>query len=47
MDACKVETNSTVSLYITSFYFTVSTITTVGYGDIRGVNFGERVYCIF
>ena len=29
-------------LYITSFYFTVSTITTVGYGDIRGFNTLER-----
>ena len=23
-------------LYVTSFYFTISTITTVGYGDISG-----------
>ena len=47
MDVCDVRTNSTVSLYITSFYFTVTTIATVGYGDIHGVNFGERIYCIF
>lgn len=33
-------------LYITSFYFTVSTITTVGYGDIRGFNTLERQLCI-
>ena len=33
-------------LYVTSFYFTVSTITTVGYGDIRGYNTSERSLCI-
>ena len=32
----------TYQLYITSFYYTVSTITTVGYGDISGVNTLER-----
>jgi len=35
------------TLYITAFYFTVTTITTVGYGDISGVNSTERVICIF
>lgn len=30
-------------LYATSFYYTVSTITTVGYGDISGKNTLERV----
>jgi hypothetical protein len=35
-------------LYITSFYFTVTTITTVGYGDISGVsNNIERIFCSF
>lgn len=32
-------------LYATSFYFTVATITTVGYGDISGNNTTERVIC--
>jgi len=31
-----------VALYLTSFYFTISTITTVGYGDISGQNTIER-----
>lgn len=35
-----------VELYIVSFYFTVTTIVTVGYGDITPKNSGERVICI-
>lgn len=34
-------------LYCTAFYFTVTTITTVGYGDISGFNIIEKVMCIF
>ena len=33
-------------MYITSFYFTVTTIVTVGYGDITAQNTGERIICI-
>ena len=33
-------------LYITSFYYTVSTVTTVGYGDISGSNTLERAFAI-
>lgn len=33
-------------LYITSFYFTVTTIVTVGYGDIVAVNSFERSVAI-
>jgi len=36
-------TNS--QLYITSFYFTITTMTTVGYGDISGTNTIERITC--
>lgn len=32
-------------LYLTSFYFTITTITTVGYGDISGKTKGEKFYC--
>ena len=32
-------------LYITSLYWTLQTITTVGYGDIGTVVTGERVFC--
>lgn len=34
-------------LYATSCYFTMTTITTVGYGDISGNSTIERVICIF
>lgn len=34
-------------LYVTSFYFTVTTIVTVGFGDIHAYNVYEQVICIF
>jgi hypothetical protein len=33
-------------LYVTSFYFTTTTILTVGYGDISAVNMSEKILCI-
>ena len=36
--------NSNSSLYITSFYFLITTLTTVGYGDIICLSFPERVF---
>lgn len=33
--------------YLASFYWTITTLTTVGYGDILPVNSIERFYCIF
>ena len=38
---------STSELYIVSLYYTVTTISTVGYGDISGNNNTERIICIF
>lgn len=35
-----------VTLYISAFYFTVTTVVTVGYGDITAVNTGEKAICI-
>jgi len=35
-----------IDLYITSFYFTVTTIMTVGYGDITAYSMIERLLCI-
>ena len=32
--------------YITSFYFTVTTITTVGYGDIMAISILEKFFTI-
>lgn len=34
-------------LYVTSFYFTVTTLVTVGYGDITAFNTAEKFLCIF
>ena len=34
-------------LYLLSFYFVATTVTTVGYGDISPVNSDERVFAIF
>ena len=34
------------SLYTTSFYYVVTTITTVGYGDIGATNYLERIFAI-
>lgn len=34
-------------LYVTSFYFSVTTIVTVGYGDITAVSVGEKIMCVF
>lgn len=33
-------------LYLTSYYFIVTTITTVGYGDISGGTPTEQIFCI-
>ena len=32
--------------YLISFYFTVTTITTVGYGDISGSTNLEKIFCV-
>ena len=37
---------STFQLYTASLYYTVTTITTVGYGDISGTNTTERFICM-
>jgi ABC-type uncharacterized transport system permease subunit len=42
----KYKTNKT-ALYDISMYWTITTITTVGYGDISGNNMLERIFCIF
>jgi hypothetical protein len=40
------EDASIPNLYVTSFYFTVTTVLTVGYGDICAFSLGEKVFCI-
>lgn len=34
-------------LYVTSFYFSVTTIVTVGYGDITAISIGEKIVAVF
>jgi potassium voltage-gated channel Eag-related subfamily H member 8 len=34
-------------IYLASVYFTVTTITTVGYGDFSGGSKSEQIFCIF
>lgn len=34
-------------LYLTSTYFTVTTLVTVGYGDITAQNMMEKIFCVF
>jgi voltage-gated potassium channel Kch len=36
--------DSDYDLWVTSMYFTVTTITTVGYGDISAQNASERIF---
>lgn len=32
--------------YLTSLYFTITTFSTVGYGDISAHNYVEKIFCI-
>ena len=32
--------------YVTSFYFIITTFSTVGYGDMSANNFSEKIFCI-
>jgi hypothetical protein len=41
------EQDTSLQLYVTAIYFTVTTITTVGYGDISANNSAERLLCVF
>ena len=43
----KIQDESISSKYLSSFYWTITTLTTVGYGDIVPVNSYERFFCIF
>jgi hypothetical protein len=35
------------NLYVTSFYFSITTIVTVGYGDITPLNASEKILACF
>lgn len=40
-----MENYSNSHMYTVSFYWTITTITTVGFGDINGVTNTERIFC--
>lgn len=42
----ELEGMNELELYLTSFYFTIETITTVGYGDIGPLTPVEKIFCI-
>lgn len=43
----KLENKEYLDIYISCFYFIMSTFITVGYGDIIASNQHERIFCIF
>jgi hypothetical protein len=46
MNKFNLQNLTNFQLYSTAFYFTVTTITTVGYGDISGTNTLERYVAV-
>lgn len=47
MDEKEVSEQSDSHIYILAVYFCITTITTVGYGDVSGFSSVERCFCIF
>jgi hypothetical protein len=41
----EMQNHTDSELYVASFYFVITTITTVGYGDISAFNTTERIFC--
>ena len=46
MDKFRTHDQAPYDQYVISFYWAATTITTVGYGDLSGVNNLERIFCI-
>ena len=47
IDNCNLNSSSFKHIYITSLYYVMTTLSTVGYGDITGANKYERYYQMF
>ena len=46
LDSTDIEVMDSSTLYLTSFYFTTTTVTTVGYGDFSANTIPEKIFCI-
>lgn len=44
---CGYTDTSNYDLYLSAMYFTVTTVLTVGYGDISAYSVAEKIFCIF
>lgn len=47
LDDDSIKNLSYGEIYLSSIYFTITTFSTVGYGDISGNNNYEKIFCIF
>ena len=47
LEGAAINSENRSDLYLTSVYFTITTITTVGYGDFSAGTFTERIVCMF
>lgn len=46
IESLSIENNSLLSRYIYSFYWTIATMATTGYGDVVAYNLYERIFAI-
>lgn len=47
IDDAGLDETGKLELYVNALYWSVTTITTVGYGDVKPITVAEKLYCIF